>query len=365
MLGFPPIVLKFVSISYSSKQKDDINNTVNTSLVFVGIMAAMVSILLHLFSYQIAINLFKSELLFIPLKILSLGVIPFSLRRILCAALKGYRKIWQSGLFLDTLNMIFIALILCLISIYKVDVNIEIIAQIYLTVNILVLIIMFFYWFNINNFNIKFHFKIKSLLKMALPMLIVSSAGVLSSNLDSIMLGGLGSIRDVGLYNVATRLSSLTLIIHVVVTSAISPIIASLWEKNKTDEIEFMAKKVTKIILLFGLVFFLIFILFGEYILLLWGKDFLYSYTSLVILSFSQLSNMGTGVAHVIMMMTGHEKKLSEIVIITLFLNIILNFILIPVYGSFGASLAFAISIILQNILKFIYVTKKIGVSTL
>ncbi len=51
------------------------------------------------------------------------------------------------------------------------------------------------------------HFNLKPMLKMALPMLLVSGTGVIASNSDVIMIGILGTLKDVGIYSVAAKLA--------------------------------------------------------------------------------------------------------------------------------------------------------------
>ncbi len=62
--------------------------------------------------------------------------------------------------------------------------------------------------------------------------------------------------------------------------------------------------------------------------------------------------------------MTGKQKKLNNILISGLIVNVILNLVLIPVYGIEGAAIATLISMVFWNsmIVAVIYKTDKIKI---
>ena len=63
--------------------------------------------------------------------------------------------------------------------------------------------------------------------------------------------------------------------------------------------------------------------------------------------------------------MTGLEKVLRNIIIVSGILNIVLNIVLIPYYGILGASIASAFSLILWNIWALLYIYNKYGFLTI
>ena len=62
--------------------------------------------------------------------------------------------------------------------------------------------------------------------------------------------------------------------------------------------------------------------------------------------------------------MTGKQQKLNKILIAGLFINVILNFVLIPSYGIEGAAIATLISMLFWNslIVSVIYKSDKIKI---
>ena len=80
--------------------------------------------------------------------------------------------------------------------------------------------------------------------------------------------------------------------------------------------------------------------------------------------SVGQFINAFSGSVGYIMQLTNHEKSFQNIVIIALFINILLNFILIPIYSINGAAFASKISLVFWNLSCIIYIRKTIKIKT-
>ncbi len=59
------------------------------------------------------------------------------------------------------------------------------------------------------------------------------------------------------------------------------------------------------------------------------------------------------------MNMSGNQKELRNIIIITSICSLLLSFLLIPRFGLYGAALAGALCLALWNIWTLIYIKKK------
>jgi len=212
---------------------------------------------------------------------------------------------------------------------------------------------------------IKGDFNFKPMLKMAKPMLLVTGTSVIASNADAIMLGALGTFKDVGIYSVAARLALLTSLFLQVSNAAILPKLASLFSNSKIDEMRLMVQRVTKGLALIALLFVVFFIVFGEWLLGFWGAEFQTAYWVLVILAIGQFFNIATGCSGLLLVMCGFEKIHGYISLVGVSLNIILNFILINQYGALGAGIATATTVIIENVTKVVLAKQKIGILTI
>jgi O-antigen/teichoic acid export membrane protein len=97
----------------------------------------------------------------------------------------------------------------------------------------------------------------------------------------------------------------------------------------------------------------------------LFGPDFRVGSSALVILAAGQFVNAAVGSVGYLLVMTEYHKIVLNITVLSAFLNIALNGILIPRLGILGAALATATSIITFNILSMLAVRKKLQIRIL
>lgn len=362
MFGTYNVILKQTAIGFEKNDSSKIANTIRTALSINFSLAVFFSIIMLVITPFLAINVFNNEKLIIPFYIATAYIIPQTFIQIFSAGINGMRKIWQSNLLHHTLSAILVCIGLLILLAIKLEITIVRVIILYAICRLLVLIVVRSYWKSIFSFN-GGGLYIKRMLSSAFPLLIVSSSVMLSSNADSIMLGWLSSVREVGLYSVAMKLALLTSLFHTLTTSVLSPKIASLYNEKKNDEIQLMIGRVTISLLILGLISFLVFLIFGDFILRIWGNEFKDAYWPLIVLSITQLIKLGTGATDVLLIMTGNEKRIGLITLSFAILNIGLNYYLIPKYGAIGAAFATGSAIVLESLTKVIVVKVKIGIS--
>lgn len=196
----------------------------------------------------------------------------------------------------------------------------------------------------------------------ALPLLFFGSMQVINSQADIIMLGILGSAKAVGIYTVANRCAGLITFVLIAVNTSFAPIIARFYASGEMDRLQREVTRNTRMILLLSLPIALALILFRVWFLLLFGPDFTQGQTALTILSIGQLVNTGAGSVGLLLIMTGHEREAAWGVSVSAVANVILNALLIPVWGLEGAAMATACSMILWNIILAWFVWQRLKV---
>jgi len=90
----------------------------------------------------------------------------------------------------------------------------------------------------------------------------------------------------------------------------------------------------------------------------IFGDSYIQGWGALAILSIGQLVNAATGSVGVLLTMTGHERYMVVSAGLSAILNIVLNTILIPLWGLNGAALATTISLIFINTIKSLWVAR-------
>ena len=181
------------------------------------------------------------------------------------------------------------------------------------------------------------------------PMIISNVAIILYMRTDQIMIQNMLNEKELGLYSAATRVYEGIIMITTVLTISLLPAIMKLKLEH--------GEKYHKYLTLFlsslfwsncALALFISF--FSEGIIgFLFGEDFLDSSFVLVIVSWSLGLTAFGSISSRYFTVENMEKKLIYRTIFSLSTNILLNFILIPLYGIDGSAFATLVSLLLGN----------------
>jgi O-antigen/teichoic acid export membrane protein len=363
MFGFQNVVIKFIAIAKTKEIDKDIATTLKTSLIFNGVLSLVIASIASLVLPLILAMWSGSQDLYIPLLITFVMLIPQTISRVYGSALNGYGKIWQANLVNQTLSIILVGLGLVIYKLLNITYTPISVLLLYAVSRVLLAFLVIALWRQTFKTEVKGQVNFKPMFQMAKPMLLVTGTAVIASNADAIMLGLLGTLKDVGIYSVAASLALLTSLFLQVTNAAISPKLASLFSASKIDEMSLMVKRVTKGLSLVAISSVILFIVLGKWLLGFWGVEFQDAYWVLLVLSIGQFFNIATGCSGLLLVMCGFEKLHGIISLTTTVLNLLLNYLFIINYGIVGAAIATAISIIFENIMKVLLVKKKIGIT--
>ena len=365
MFGFQNVIIKFIAIAKGKLDNNGIATALKTSLVFNGLISVCIACIGAIILPFVLDIWSENQDLYIPLFIVFVMLIPQTISRVYASALNGFGKIWQANLVNQTLSAILVGLGLIFYWTFNIVFTPVSVLLLYAISRIFLVVIVKVLWNQAFKSKIKGQYNFKPMLKMAKPMLLITGTSVIASNADAIMLGTLGTFKDVGIYSVAASLALLTSFFLHVTNAAISPKLASLYNDFKIDEMRLMVQRVTKGLAVLAFFFLIFFLLLGQWLLSFWGAEFQEAYMVLVLLALGQFFNIATGCSGLLLVMCGYEKIHGYISLITIFLNIILNLFLISKYGALGAAVATAISVIFENIYKVLKAKQKTGILTI
>lgn len=359
--GFPSGVIRLLTDQshYNGIPK---TNFIKKILWITFISSITISILIYFLSKPIAVNLFKDRSLITYLKVLSFFITPLMFHEVLLNIFRGKKEYRKYNLFLFILPPLLFLIMFYMIYNYLYN-EISVILSFGLSMLIVFLTEIVFLK-GVKN-SVKLDYPTNLLFKLSLPMMISGTVLFLLSWTDIFMLGAMVSSEEVGIYNVAFKISSIGLVIILVFNVVIGPKISELYNTNETKKLKETIIKTTQLINLTTIPIFLILIIFRKDILSFFGSDFVSGETTLVILSFSVLINAISGNVDQILNMTNHHRLMKNITVFCLAENIILNFILIPGYGINGAATASLITNISLNIISIYYIKKKLGFYTI
>ncbi len=166
--------------------------------------------------------------------------------------------------------------------------------------------------------------------------------------IDIIILSGMTSMADVGLYTSASKLWEMCLMLPLAFYVLNLPVAAQGYESHKESARQTMESYSS---ILFVLIFFVFgfFVLFADSVIqAFFGASFTPAAPLLRILMFAFLVQSAEMVLGMICQAAGYHKAAMHIALIRAGVNIVLNILFIPLLGVLGAALATLFSILLS-----------------
>lgn len=194
----------------------------------------------------------------------------------------------------------------------------------------------------------------RDLLNYSLPIMFMSILGTVLHWTDVIMLGYFTDSATVGLYHPAARTAGIVRIVLLSFSGIYGPLMAEMYAKKLTSEMNHLFKLVTRWITTFSLPFAILILLYPKKIMLIFGSEFLPGYPILMLLVTAAFIQAVFGIGGTTLNMTGFPKINLMNTFIACGLNIGLNLYLIPKMGGIGAATATLITLSLIAFLRII-----------
>lgn len=357
-MGLPNGVVRFVAVYRGMNDPGRIKGIISDSLRISLPVSLAIGTFIFLFSAVLAEKVFRKPGLSMALKIFAFAVPFTTVTSMLIYAVQGFKilkyKMIVREIFEPLSRLVLVSLILA--AGWKLGG----VLLVYLVVSIMVSGLAFHYlrrvFPRIGHKEIVPVFETRKLFSFSWPLLFVFFFGILMTWMDTVMLALFRPSADVGLYGAALRTAWLCSIIMTAFHSAFVPISADLHNRGKTHELSSLFKTVSKWNLLVSFPLCFWFMFYGTEILGIFGPSFGAGAEILAVLSLSWLVHSAMSSAGIILTTSGKTKMQLLNVSILLMLNIILNYLLIPPLGGFGAALATAVSILLFDVISVIEV---------
>ncbi len=210
------------------------------------------------------------------------------------------------------------------------------------------------------------NFPLGELLRTAMPLLMVKSMRLAAGWLATFAIAGMMSDADVGVFNAAMRTSLLLGLFLISVNSIAAPKFAALYQRGDLAGLADTARWSTLLLGVLTLPIFLIFLVFPEWVMSLFGPEFAASGRDiLVILTVGQIVNILTGPVTYLLMMTGHEQDMRKVSIVSFGICFVTIWPFISTWGLPGAAVSVAGSMAVMNLLSAAYVRMRLGFFTI
>lgn len=350
-------VLRYVSYYRGKEDYERVKGVIVSALKITFTISLIVAILLFLLSDFISLNYFYNINLSLILKILSISIPINVLNEILINAILGFQKVKymviSKNIVLNSIRFLF-TIIFLYFSVSIIGVTVIYVVSFFIS-----LIFSFYFLekkvFPIIKSKIKSVYQNRELFSFSWPLVFSGFALLIITWTDTIMLGALKTVREVGMYNAALPTSYMLYTVPQGLAFLVVPTLTYLFSKKEMNEFRLVYRTVTKWLFMFNLILLSLFILFSkEIISVLFGVEYSLAGDVLIILSIGLFINY-------FLIFTGYVPIISNKTKLDLFnlstgaiLNIILNILLIPKYSIIGAAIATSISFIVISVLYFI-----------
>jgi O-antigen/teichoic acid export membrane protein len=162
----------------------------------------------------------------------------------------------------------------------------------------------------------------------------------LCSYIDTVMLGVLRNDSETGVYNAAYRIYEGLAFVPPIISTVLNPRLAKHYVHDHLRHLKLANAGLVVTVLLGVAVGALVFAFAGEAVTLLFGQSYMAATGVLQILVVGLVFVFPIWVLHAIVISINRERLLLGTAFVSLGANVVLNFILIPLYGMHGAAIA-------------------------
>lgn len=205
-------------------------------------------------------------------------------------------------------------------------------------------------------------FETRTWLRTSLPLFMMWSFIFIINQADLLMVGIILDATSVGFYRVAARSAAFVTLVLIAVETVTAPTIASTHAQEGVKGLQRLVNHSVHLIFWPSLLVTILLFVFTDFILSLFGPEFVAAAPALKILAIGHLFNAATGIVGYLLNLTGFQDDSARVFGIAAAANILLNGIGIPLFGMTGAALATALTMASSNVWLYVLALRRLGV---
>ena len=367
ILGMNIGITRYVAYYNHKNKKEEILGMIRSALKITSITSIILASLLFIFSNNIALSIFHNQKLSIIIKIIAFAI-PFDVTRdIVLSATKGFQHMKYdvySKNIVEGVSKIILTIILVYLGLSIVG------ATLAYTIAVVISTLFAFYYlekkvFPFLNTKILAKNNTKAMMRYSIPLLFGNVLFLIVLWTDTIMIGIFKTASDVGIYNSAVPLSQILYIFPIAIIPIFTTIMTKVYAKKKINLLKKLYSISTRWIIITNMLVSLLLIMFPQFILVtLFGKQYESAYQPLIILTIGYFIYFTTYTSQRLLMIINKTRLFTLNSLITALLNVVLNYILIPIYGINGAAYASLASLAVFSLLNVVEVKKTLNINT-
>jgi len=364
--GLNETLSKYISEFRIKKQFSNIKFSIVFAFLTQLAVNAIATAIIFFSAHYLAIHYFKNPAAELIIKLFAITFFLAPFEFIVIAAFQGFQriKLYSFATLMRPVFLFFATLILFFLGYNILSYPFAMIGVFALT--FFVYIPIFFRNVFPEFSKIKLQFKknlSKKLILFAIPVVISSSAFVVLSYTDTLMITYFKTLQDVAYYNVAVPTAQVLGLISTSVATVLLPISSEIWTKNKDLLID-AAKKIYKFASIIILPASFALFSFSDFVIItLFGAEYAPASSALKILSIGGIFLTLGQINITFLYGTGKPRYNSIIVWVAAIINLCLNFYMVPRFGINGAAFSTAFSFGLMLLLSQLTVKRLMGIA--
>jgi O-antigen/teichoic acid export membrane protein len=361
--GMPTAILRFASILFENKQFNQIKALKKKIYKLMFFLSLITISIVLLFRETISRSFFDQNV--IDLIIIFCVILPiYSLVNIQSSFFKAYKKPEIAPFFEVGLTAFFTSVIVYIANYFKLEsITKEFVAYSYLLSMLIVVLYGYFKLHILEKTIIDEGLDTKYSFFTTLPDYALSSITTYLLKFSPVLVLGYYVTEDkVALYSLANSITFTISFILWIISTVYAPHYANLYHNNKLNDLVFILRRSMLYVFIVAIPIFLLILFLPVSILNVFGEKYISAKIALQIMAVAQLFNISTGPVYFLLNMTGHQKKLRNIIIATSIFSVITSLLLIPKFGFMGAVYSTSTGLVMQNSLAFYHAKKLLGI---
>ena len=205
----------------------------------------------------------------------------------------------------------------------------------------------------------------RALFHSCLPLWVIAVLAQLTQWSGQLVAGAWVESAELAQFAVAQRCAMLVSLVLVAVNVVVAPRFAAIYHRGDMQQLERLAIRSVQLMLAGATPIVVALLLYPEWFMRLFGEGFAGGAGLLRILVIGQFINIMTGSVGALLNMSGHERDMRNMVLISGPLAIAGALLLAPQYGVTGCAVSTAVAVAAQNLLAVLMVKKRLGFNTL
>jgi stage V sporulation protein B len=341
------------------EDKVAIRNYVSSGMTSSVITGGLMGVVLFLLAPYIAISFFHVPELEGMIQLTALCYPFIAIQKAVLGTLNGFRRMHLYALLNIIQNVAVVAVSISLVLLFEMGVMGAVIGFVGPTVLISALcpvLIRECIGLDMSLWNIP---ALRATTVFGFYVVLGNSIGFLNTQIDSILIGYYLNPTEVGIYAVAVLLAQTLTLIPSAVQRVTAPATATLYGKGDIEGVRRLFYSTLKKSFLISVGSATLIAVFGPYIIaLLFTEEYLVSYVPLLILLLGYAIGASFGAVGATLSSIGKVHIPFRISAVCAVLNVILNILLIPIFGISGAALATAATMIADFGITMVIINK-------